>query len=154
MFYLCGTDLESEGSSATRNLKAIAETDPVPEVNLVIETGGAKEWHSQELGMDPDPAKLERWSYTDQGFSKVGEAELASMGEQSTLQDFLSWTMENYPAEKYQLILWDHGGASISGVVFDELHNMSSLQLFARSPSSLHSPPVAIVAPSCFAISI
>lgn len=142
MFYLCGTDLESNSAMATFNLKAIAKTRPVPEVNMIVETGGAREWHAQELGMDVDPTKLERWSYTDQGFEKVGEAELASMGEQSTLQDFLVWTQENYPAKKYQLILWDHGGASISGVVFDELHQFSSLQLFdiagALANSGIH----------------
>jgi len=130
MLYLCGTDLETDSSIATGNLRAIARTNPVPEVNFVIETGGTKEWHAGELGMDVDPSKLERWSYTADGFQKVGEAELASMGEQSTLQDFMTWTMENYPARKYQLILWDHGGASIGGVVFDQLYNMDSLQLF------------------------
>jgi hypothetical protein len=32
-----------------------------------------------------------------------------NMGDPQTLQDFISWAMVNYPAEKYCLILWDHG---------------------------------------------
>ena len=142
MLYLCGTDLETEAGMASNNLKGIASTSPVPEVNLIVETGGTKAWHAEELGMDIDPSKLERWSYTDQGFEKVGEAELTSMGAQGTLQDFLTWTMDNFPAKKYQLILWDHGGASLYGVVFDELFNDSSLQLFdiagALEASGMH----------------
>ena len=130
MLYLCGADLESNERMATNNLAAVARTAPVPEVNFIIETGGAKEWHSQELGMEVDPSRLERWSYTDQGFTKVGEAELASLAEKSTLEDFLTWTAEHYPAKKYQLLLWDHGGGSIKGVVFDELYGDSSLQLY------------------------
>ena len=130
MLYLCGADLESESGSATANLAGVAQASPVPEVNFIVQTGGAREWHAEELGMEVDPTKLERWSYTDAGFQKVGEAPLASMGERSTLADFLTWTQENYPAKKYQLILWDHGGASINGVVFDELFKNGSLQLF------------------------
>lgn len=68
MLYLCGTDLETEEALATRNLEGIAQTSPVPEVNFIIETGGTREWHAEKLGMTIDPSKLERWSYTDQGF--------------------------------------------------------------------------------------
>ena len=142
MMYVCGADLESQGALATLNLKAVASTTPDPDVNLVIETGGSKEWHTDEVGMNVDPSKLERWSYTADGFEKVGETELVSMGERSTLLDFLTWTAENYPAKKYQLILWDHGGASLSGVVFDELFKDSSLQMYdisgALEDSGLH----------------
>ena len=130
MLYMCGSDLEADDSMGTDNLKAIARTHPVPGVNFVIETGGARKWHSAELGMDVDPSKLERWTWTDQGFQKVGEAELASMGERLTLADFLTWTMENYPAKKYQLIIWDHGGGSMYGVACDQLYGMDALQLF------------------------
>jgi len=33
-----------------------------------------------------------------------------NMGLAGTLVDFVDWTRENYPASKYALILWDHGG--------------------------------------------
>ncbi len=32
------------------------------------------------------------------------------MGDPATLSEFISWTADNYPAEKYALIIWDHGG--------------------------------------------
>jgi len=31
------------------------------------------------------------------------------MGNPATLQDFVIWTMQNYPAEHYLLSIWDHG---------------------------------------------
>lgn len=51
------------------------------------------------------------------------------MGESKTLSDFLKWGVETYPAEKMGVILWDHGGGSLSGVCFDENYNMDSLSL-------------------------
>jgi len=36
----------------------------------------------------------------------VGEA---NMGDPQALVDFTTWTMENFPANKYSLIFWDHG---------------------------------------------
>ena len=32
-----------------------------------------------------------------------------NMGDPQTLYDFIYWSMTNYPADKYFLILWDHG---------------------------------------------
>ncbi len=33
-----------------------------------------------------------------------------NMGDPNTLADFAVWGIENYPAEHYALIIWDHGG--------------------------------------------
>lgn len=37
---------------------------------------------------------------------KIGEA---NMGDPKVLADFVSWSMQTYPAKKYALIIWDHG---------------------------------------------
>lgn len=66
---------------------------------------------------------------TDGQLALVDEQPLASMGEASTLGDFLSWGVANYPAEKYMVALWNHGGGSVSGVEFDELYGSDSLSL-------------------------
>ena len=74
MFYLCGSDLESRHGFATGNLEEIAGCVPYsslskivsdyPEnilseeqlahmrVNVVVETGGSREWHTKDLGME------------------------------------------------------------------------------------------------------
>jgi hypothetical protein len=69
MFYLDGTDLETDGSSATNNLREILETDPNEKVNLIVQTGGTKEWHCDDLGVEISPDKLQRFARTLTGLS-------------------------------------------------------------------------------------
>lgn len=38
-----------------------------------------------------------------------------NMGDKGTLFSFINWTVQNYPAQHYALILWDHGGSSRTG---------------------------------------
>ena len=42
-----------------------------------------------------------------------------NMGSQTTLYNFVDWAMQYYAADKYALILWDHG-AGIPGACWDE----------------------------------
>lgn len=143
LFYLCGSDLESKYSYASANLEEIRSV-VIPEdlptamaryglaedvqelkkpgtVNVVIQTGGCKEWHTDKLGMDISAEKLQRWKFkaapanddggSDSEFEMVEEAPLASMADPETLTDFIRWGVQKYPAKKYALILWDHGAA-------------------------------------------
>jgi hypothetical protein len=43
-----------------------------------------------------------------------------AMIDPSTLSSYIKWCKANYPATRYGLILWDHGGGSISGYGYDE----------------------------------
>ena len=130
MIYLCGTDLESEGGMATTNLKMIADTEPNDAVNVLIQTGGTAAWQAEdEPGIDIAEDRLQRWSWDEDGFTLVDEEELASMAKYTTLADFIRWGAENYPAEKYMLTLWDHGGGSATGLIVDELHDRAIMSL-------------------------
>ena len=45
----------------------------------------------------------------------IASQELMDLGElnmakEETLYDFIVWGMQNYPSERYALVLWDHGG--------------------------------------------
>ena len=46
-----------------------------------------------------------------------------------TLYEFLAFANENYPADKVAVTFWNHGGGSVSGAAFDELHGLDSLDL-------------------------
>jgi len=123
--YLCGTDLETEYGAATENLEEIIGAHKEgAEYHYVIETGGTKEW---KCGVDSN--KIQRWYLENGQLMLANELELASMGAPKTLSDFLSWGVENFPAEHYMLIIWDHGGGCLSGVVFDELFGNDSLTM-------------------------
>ncbi len=130
MFYLCGTDLESDSGMASLNLEMISHTVPDSSVNMVIQTGGAYEWKSEEkVGIDIAAGRLQRWSYDENGFNLVDEQENASMARHDTLSDFISWCAENYPARKNMLILWDHGGGSSGGMIQDETYDYALMSL-------------------------
>ena len=130
MLYLCGTDLESNDGSATKNLEMISRTVPNSQVNVVFQTGGTKTWKAKEkIGIDIATDRLQRWSYSADGFTLVDEQENASMARHTTLSDFIRWGAENYPAEKNILILWDHGGGSSTGLIVDELHKDAIMSL-------------------------
>jgi hypothetical protein len=50
------------------------------------------------------------------------------MGDPDTLKDFVNWTMSNYPANYYFLVLWDHGAGFI-GCCLDVTNSSDILTL-------------------------
>ena len=132
LIYMCGTDLESQYSAASNNLAEIATATANDNVNILIETGGAKEWHSQELlGIEIANDRLQRWTYGKDGFALVDEVEDSCMAYAQTLSDFIRWAGANYPAKKNMLLLWDHGGGSCNGLIVDENYNRAIMPLYA-----------------------
>jgi len=45
MIYLCGSDLESEGSMASMNLEEMCNASIPEDVNVLVETGGSSAWN-------------------------------------------------------------------------------------------------------------
>lgn len=130
MMYLCGTDLETEGAMATYNLMELAKTAPNNQVNVVFQTGGTKQWHTDEsLGLAIDETKLQRYQFDQEGYKLVDEQPLANMASAETLTEFIQWSAETFPAEKYLLVMWDHGGGSLYGLIQDELHRRAIMPL-------------------------
>ena len=124
-WYLCGSDLEGDGGFATDDLAELMEVELPENVTVVIQTGGASTWWNDLI----DAEKLQRWVYDSQGLTLVDEQPSASMGEASTLADFLAFANENYPASRKAVLFWNHGGGSVSGAAFDELYDLDSLTL-------------------------
>jgi hypothetical protein len=124
-WYLCGSDLETNGGFASIDLSEMMEVELPENVNVVIQTGGASVWQNESM----DPTKLQRWLYNSEGLQLLEEQETANMGDARTLSDFLSFANSNYPADKVAVTFWNHGGGSVSGAAFDELHGKDSLDL-------------------------
>ena len=124
LIYMCGADLESRNGLATGDLKEILSVSGQPnDVNIVVETGGASSWKST-YGISS--SKLERWHVENKSFVRDDSLTYASMGLSSTLQDFVEYGLNNYPAERTGLIFWNHGGA-MRGVCYDEKKSDDSL---------------------------
>jgi len=65
-------------------------------------------------GMTPEREN----AINDWGDGKGGRE--VNMGDPNTLKDFINWAKINYPAKKYALILWNHGGGWKSLSIFQE----------------------------------
>lgn len=124
-WYLCGSDLETNGGCATADLGEMMEVTLPENVTVVIQTGGAAVWQNNQM----DPDKLQRWVYDSNGLKLVEEQEPSNMGDAQTLYEFLDFANTNYPADKVAVTFWNHGGGSVSGAAFDELYNNDSLDL-------------------------
>lgn len=119
--YLCGSDLETNYASGVTDLKEIMKASVGGNVNVLIQTGGSKKWH----GLGISNKATERYLLSNGKLKKVQSLPKVSMGEASTLSDFISWGAKNYPAKKYAIDFWNHGSGSVYGVCFDENFDIS-----------------------------
>lgn len=117
MVYLCGTDLESGGKMATMDLQEMINADLSDNVNLIVYTGGCKQWQNNAVSNKTNQI----WQVTDEGLVCL-EDNLGSkaMTDPDNLSYFIRWCAKNYPANRNGLILWDHGGGTVSGYGYDE----------------------------------
>lgn len=119
MIYLCGTDLESNSGAATADLQEIVNSR-IPQngdVTVYVQTGGTRSWHVRGM----TDRKVERWTVSQKGLRLVDSVGTASMGDAETFMDFLDYGFENFPADRYGLIMWDHGSGASGGLCYDEM---------------------------------
>ncbi|MBQ7505920.1 MAG: peptidase C11 [Lachnospiraceae bacterium] len=117
MIYMCGTDLESKSGMASRDLQEMLNAEVGDSLNVLIYTGGCTKWQNNQVSS----ATNQIWQVKN-GRLILLEQDLGekSMTDPAELTRFLKWGTSNYPASRYELILWDHGGGSASGYGYDE----------------------------------
>ncbi len=127
MVYMCGTDLESNSGMATADLQEMLAADLGDSVNLLIYTGGCTGWKNNVIS-----SKVNQIYQVKDGklICLEKNAGTASMTDPDTLTDFVKWCKKNYPANRNELIFWDHGGGSLSGYGYDQKYpNSGSMSL-------------------------
>ena len=122
MVYLPGADLESRpvyGGNATNALSTMLSSGfSREEVNAVIFTGGALRWYSAAIPADVNTIRVVR---EGRETAEVYRSDRQlNMGTAETLAFFLNYCVEHYPAERYGLILCDHGCGPVYGLCVDE----------------------------------
>lgn len=127
MVYLCGTDLESKSGMASSDLQEMASASFNDNVNLIVYTGGCRRWmtggisNSTQQIYQVHNGKLTRLQ--DNLGSKA-------MTAPETLANFIQYCSKNFPANRNELIFWDHGGGSVTGYGHDEVQpNAGSMTL-------------------------
>lgn len=124
-WYLCGSDLETEYGAATTDLEEMTSVELPENVFMVIQTGGADYWDNNMVDEDYS----ERYLYDADGIECIEQNPIANMGDRETLADFLRFCLNEYDADHKAFIFWNHGGGSVSGVIFDEQFDYDSLSL-------------------------
>ncbi len=113
-------NLEHEGIVDLNEMEIVGSTD---DVNIVVQMDRcAVEGYDESNG---DWTGAKRFYVTkDPDMDIINSDEIEDLGEVNmghpqTLVNFTTWVIDNYPAKKYALVLWDHGGAFWS-VCWDE----------------------------------
>lgn len=131
MVYLDGdNNLESAAIDDFLEMSSVGSTTDVAIVTLFDRWSNAS---------DPDDdTSYGNWTTAKIFYVDYGETPYASnadedwgernMGNPSTLFDFINYSITNYPAEKYILVLWDHGGGYF-GACWDEDNGDDNLNL-------------------------
>lgn len=117
MVYMIGSDLESQSAAASLDITEMMEANFDPEhTKLLIYTGGTKKWALDEVS----PEENAIFEIVDGNINKIQSYEKNLMTNPDNLTNFINYVYGNYPADYYDLILWDHGGGPIFGYGVDE----------------------------------
>jgi len=137
MVYMVGSDLESKAAAGTTDLdEMVASGVDLSSTNLVVCAGGSKKWHNDVVTEE----NLSTLHLTENGFESVKTTDAVSMGDASTLSDFLTYAYETYPADNYALIMWDHGMGPVIGYGKDMLFDKGALTLAEMQEALKNSP--------------
>ena len=121
MVYLAaGNDLETVGIQDINEMEMVGSTK---DVNIVVQMDRIPFSALNKLGLGIyDDDSNNNWTGTRRYYitqdmnpniinstlkMDLGEK---NMGDPETLKDFAQWSIQNYPAQRYMLVLWNHGG--------------------------------------------
>ena len=122
MIYMCGTDLESRSSMATKDLVEMTKAKLSSNVRIIVYTGGCTRWNNSVVSSDRNQIYEVKNGGLERLSADMGNA---AMTNPDTLSGFIKWCAQRYPANRNELILWDHGGGSVSGYGYDEKYPRS-----------------------------
>ncbi len=122
MVYMCGTDLESKYGMATNDLREMMGATYGDNVNVIVYTGGCSGWKNSSVSSSVNQI----WQVKGgQLVNLVRDDGSKAMTDHNTLSSFIKYCTANFPANRNELIFWDHGGGSVSGYGYDEKYKGS-----------------------------
>ena len=123
LVYLDGdNNLEQDAVGDFNEMELVGSTD---RVKIVVLLDRIRQNGPQDDASNGDWETARRFLVTrDDDEDEIRSQEIddlgeVNMGDPQTLVDFAVWGMQTYPAERYALILWDHG-SSWAGIAFDD----------------------------------
>ncbi len=132
LVYMVGSDLESEGGYASNDIQEMLAATSSGKLNIVLQTGGAKAWQLRTIAKAGSP--VVRWYISNGRLELIEELDRDThMLTAESLASFITFGAEHFPADRTSLILWDHGGGSLYGFGYDELHPNDAMTLSVLS---------------------
>ena len=122
MVYMCGTDLESKYGMASSDMEEMRSATFGDNVNVIIFTGGCSKW--KVSGISNSVNQIYQIKNGQIG-RIVDDAGNKAMTDPNNLASFIQFCSKNFPANRNELILWDHGGGSVTGYGYDEKNQRS-----------------------------
>jgi len=125
MVYLCGSNLETESGLATMDIKEMARATANENLRIIVECGGTKSWQINGVSGNANTRIA-----IENGKAVILEKNSRSdMTDGETLTDFINFCADEYPANRYMLILWDHGAGAVDGWGYDEYNSYDALTI-------------------------
>ncbi len=117
MVYMCGTDLESNYGMATSDMQEMLGASFDDHINVIIYTGGCQRWKNNAVSNNVNQiyqVKNGKFYCLEKNMGNY------TMTNPATLTSFIRYCKKNFPANRNDLILWDHGGGSVTGYGYDQ----------------------------------
>lgn len=123
MVYMNGSDLETNAGEATTDIEEMISSGIGENVNVIIQTMGTKEWQDYDISSrSAQTYKIEKGGLTLVR-DDLGQLDCTS---EETLSEFIRFCKSNYPADRYIIVFWDHGGGPVYGFGYDEWQDEES----------------------------
>lgn len=118
LIYMNGSNLETEDGEATTDLSEIVAAGTSDKVNILVQTMGTKQWDRK---YNIASNRSQRYKVDGNGLTLLQD-DLGQLdcNASETLSDFIIWGVQNFPADRYILHFWDHGGGPVYGFGYDE----------------------------------
>ncbi len=141
MVYMVGSDLEAKYMAASNDLAEMMDSElKTDNVNVLVYTGGCKMWFA-DVPADANATLLLKQDGDEKKFEQIEVNDaLQSMGDAETLSGFLQYAHDNYSADHYGLICWDHGSGPLGGFGKDTVFQGDSMELAELQQALDNSP--------------
>lgn len=103
--------MQMEKVGSTDAINIVVQQDPMPKEKLTT-----RYYVTKNPNPNPTQGRIDITSTVVQTLPET------DMGNPQTLSDFLTWGVQNYPAKKYAVIIWNHGNGW-QGVSYDDNPN-------------------------------
>ncbi|MBP3853070.1 MAG: hypothetical protein J6D18_00715, partial [Erysipelotrichaceae bacterium] len=122
--YAVGSNLEASYGLLSANLSdQLKATESTDDLTIVTQAGGSTRWFTKGI----EDRSVGRYTIQSGEIKKVQSLDPETgMSDPKSFRDFLSWAVKEYPADRYMLFLWDHGGGFTTGYGQDVLNPRTS----------------------------